>query len=125
MAVLRHTLGYFKRHFVDNLKWLNAERYAQLISLSQALPGPGSSQVSFAMGVEKRRSIGRPVCICWLYSTLIFNYVFSGTGAHQFGDIYFAVVAGLKLFAMVIVADATYSMAMSFCKTIYLNLSRY
>ena len=46
-------LGYFKNHFVDNLKWLNNQRYAQLISLSQALPGPGSSQVGFAIGVER------------------------------------------------------------------------
>ena len=41
---------------------------------------------------------------------------FLALSAHQFGDIYFAVIAGLKLFAVVIVADATYSMAMSFCK---------
>ena len=51
-------LGYFKRHFVDNLNWLSNERYAQLISLSQALPGPGSSQVSFAIGVEKAGLLG-------------------------------------------------------------------
>ncbi|MFP3830672.1 chromate transporter, partial [Pseudomonas sp. SIMBA_021] len=34
-------LGYFKRHFVDTLNWITNTRYAQLISLSQALPGPG------------------------------------------------------------------------------------
>ena len=46
-------LGYFKHHFVDSLRWLSISRYSQLISLSQALPGPGSSQVSFAIGVER------------------------------------------------------------------------
>ena len=51
-------LGYFKRHFVDTLNWLSDTRYAQLISLSQALPGPGSSQVGFAIGVERAGVIG-------------------------------------------------------------------
>ena len=51
-------LGYFKRHFVDTLNWLTNTRYAQLISLSQALPGPGSSQVSFAIGVERAGVLG-------------------------------------------------------------------
>ena len=109
-------LGYFKRHFVDNLKWLSAERYAQLISLSQALPGPGSSQVSFAMGVEKGGILGGLCAFIGFTLPSFLIMFFLALSAHQFGDIYFAVIAGLKLFAVVIVADATYSMAMSFCK---------
>ena len=42
--------------------------------------------------------------------------------AHQFDAIYFAIIAGLKLFAVVIVADATLSMAKSFCTTKALKL---
>ncbi len=110
-------LGYFKRHFVDNLKWLSAQRFAQLISLSQALPGPGSSQVSFAMGIEKGGVLGG---ICAFIGFTLPSFLimfFLALSAHQFGNIYFALIAGLKLFAVVIVADATYSMAMSFCKS--------
>tara|TARA_B100001059_G_scaffold226859_1_gene255894 strand:- start:15996 stop:17147 length:1152 start_codon:yes stop_codon:yes gene_type:complete len=115
-------LGYFKRHFVDNLRWLNSERYAQLISLSQALPGPGSSQVSFAIGVEKGGLLGGLCAFIGFTLPSFLIMFFLALSAHQFGNIYFAVIAGLKLFAIVIVADATYSMAVSFCKTHLLKL---
>ncbi|MCF7501903.1 chromate efflux transporter [Pseudoalteromonas sp. L1] len=110
-------LGYFKRHFVDNLNWLSNERYAQLISLSQALPGPGSSQVSFAIGVEKAGLLGGLSAFIGFTLPSFLIMFFLALSAHQFGNLYFAVIAGLKLFAVVIVADATYSMAVSFCKT--------
>nr|WP_306288457.1 chromate transporter [Pseudoalteromonas sp. WY3] len=71
-------LGYFKRHFVDTLNWLTNTRYAQLISLSQALPGPGSSQVSFAIGVERAGCTWWHCCLYWFYPTIIFNYVAIG-----------------------------------------------
>lgn len=110
-------LGYFKRHLVDNLNWLSNERYAQLISLSQALPGPGSSQVSFAIGVEKAGLLGGLSAFIGFTLPSFLIMFFLALSAHQFGNLYFAVIAGLKLFAVVIVADATYSMAVSFCKT--------
>ena len=52
-------------------------------------------------------------CLAALPSLLIMLLL--ALSAHQFDNIYFAVVAGLKLFAVVIVADATLSMAKSFC----------
>ena len=89
-------LGYFKRHFVDNLKWLTAERYAQLISLSQALPGPGSSQVSFAIGVEKGGLLGGLCAFIGFTLPSFLIMFFLALSAHQFGNIYFAVIAGLN-----------------------------
>ncbi|MBB1368144.1 chromate efflux transporter [Pseudoalteromonas sp. SR44-5] len=108
-------LGYFKRHFVDNLQWLNAQRYAQLISLSQALPGPGSSQVGFAIGVERAGVLGGIAAFVGFTLPSFLIMALLAISAHQFDAIYFAIVAGLKLFAVVIVADATLSMAKSFC----------
>ena len=43
-------LGYFKKRFVDDLQWLSDKEYAQIVALSQFLPGPGSSQTGFAIG---------------------------------------------------------------------------
>ncbi|WP_404342119.1 chromate efflux transporter [Pseudoalteromonas mariniglutinosa] len=108
-------LGYFKRHFVDNLQWLSQQRYGQLISLSQALPGPGSSQVSFAIGVEKAGVSGGVAAFLGFTLPSFLLMFLLAVSTHQFNDIYLAVIAGLKLFAVVIVADATFSMAKSFC----------
>ena len=108
-------LGYFKRHFVDNLQWLNAKRYAQLISLSQALPGPGSSQVGFAIGVERAGVLGGIAAFVGFTLPSFLIMALLAISAHQFDAIYFAIIAGLKLFAVVIVADATLNMAKSFC----------
>jgi len=42
-------IGYFRTTFVQELKWLDDESYTRLISLSQFLPGPASSQIGFAI----------------------------------------------------------------------------
>ncbi|GEB70499.1 Chromate transporter [Pseudoalteromonas carrageenovora] len=115
-------LGYFKRHFVDTLNWLTNTRYAQLISLSQALPGPGSSQVSFAIGVERAGVLGGIAAFIGFTLPSFLIMVLLAISAHQFDAVYFAIIAGLKLFAVVIVADATLSMAKSFCTSITLKL---
>jgi len=115
-------LGYFKRHFVDSLNWLTNTRYAQLISLSQALPGPGSSQVSFAIGVERAGVLGGIAAFVGFTLPSFLIMVLLAVSAHQFDAVYLAIIAGLKLFAVVIVADATLSMAKSFCTSAVLKL---
>ena len=115
-------LGYFKRHFVDSLNWLTNTRYAQLISLSQALSGPGSSQVSFAIGVERAGVLGGIAAFVGFTLPSFLIMVLLAVSAHQFDAVYFAIIAGLKLFAVVIVADATLSMAKSFCTSAALKL---
>jgi chromate transporter len=115
-------LGYFKRHFVDTLNWLSDTRYAQLISLSQALPGPGSSQVGFAIGVERAGVIGGITAFIAFTLPSFLIMLLLAVSAHQFDVVYFAIIAGLKLFAVVIVADATLTMAKSFCTSAALKL---
>ncbi|TON80065.1 chorismate-binding protein, partial [Vibrio parahaemolyticus] len=46
-------IGYFRQTFVEKLKWLDDSEYAQIVALSQFLPGPGSSQVGFALGYKR------------------------------------------------------------------------
>ena len=115
-------LGYFKHHFVDSLRWLSISRYSQLISLSQALPGPGSSQVSFAIGVERAGVLGGITAFVGFTLPSFLIMTLLAISAHQFDAVYFAVITGLKLFAVVIVADATLSMAKSFCSNLILKL---
>ena len=43
-------LGYQRAAFVDRLGWLDDDAFAELVAVSQTLPGPASSQVSIAVG---------------------------------------------------------------------------
>lgn len=51
-------LGYMKNELVDRRRWVSAETYADLVALCQFLPGPASSQVGIAMGVERAGLLG-------------------------------------------------------------------
>lgn len=46
-------IGYFRHTFVEKLRWVSEQEYAQFVALSQFLPGPGSSQVGFAIGYHR------------------------------------------------------------------------
>jgi len=39
--------------FVEQERWLDEQAYGRLVALSQFLPGPGSSQVGFALGYRR------------------------------------------------------------------------
>ena len=115
-------LSFFKKHFVDNLQWLSAQRYANMISLSQILPGPGSSQVGFAIGLEKGGVFGGLAAfIGFTLPSFLIMTVLALT-AEQLTGSALAIIYGLKLFAVVIVADAVLGMAKSFCKTTALKV---
>ena len=51
-------LGYFQEAFVTRRKWITQERFADLVAMSHFLPGPSSSQVGYAIGVERAGIIG-------------------------------------------------------------------
>ena len=46
-------LAYFQRTLVQEKRWLNDADYAQLVALCQILPGPTSSQVGMAIGLQQ------------------------------------------------------------------------
>jgi len=51
-------IGYFRERFVEREKWLDDAAYGRLVALSQFLPGPGSSQVGFALGYRRAGILG-------------------------------------------------------------------
>jgi len=61
-------LGYFRREFVERRRWLSEATYAELLAIAHALPGPGSSQVGFAIGLLRAGWPG--ACAAWLGFTL-------------------------------------------------------
>jgi chromate transporter len=51
-------LGYFRSEFVARRRWLDEERFAQIVALCQFLPGPASSQVGIIIGYERAGPLG-------------------------------------------------------------------
>jgi chromate transporter len=109
-------LGYFRSEFVERRRWLDDARYAELVALCQFLPGPASSQVGMALGLQRAGWAG--ALAAWFGFTLPSALVLiafalglaAGTGAALAG-----VVHGLKLVAVAVVAQAVWGMARSLC----------
>ncbi len=113
-------IGYFRKKFVEELTWLNDEEFSKIVALSQFLPGPSSSQIGFTIGLKKGGIIGAILAfIGFTFPSFLLLYVAATfQNIYENDSILYALMSGLKLFAVVIVADATFSMFKSLCKTI-------
>ncbi|MCC5014521.1 chromate efflux transporter [Legionella sp. 31fI33] len=104
-------LGYFREEFVLRQKWLTEQSYADLVALSQFLPGPASSQVGIALGLSRAGLKG--AIAAWLGFTLpsaIIMLVFAIAMTHlQTANNNW--LHGLKVVAVAIVAQALWGMA--------------
>jgi len=111
-------IGYFQKAFVQKLKWIDEHSYGRLISLSQFLPGPGSSQIGFALGLRRAGLAGGLAAFAgFTLPSFLLLYFLAITNTDQnSSDLFTGVIHGLKLLAVVVVADATLSMYKSFCK---------
>lgn len=111
-------LGYFRTVFVERLKWLDETAYGRLIALSQFLPGPSSSQVGFAIGYQRAGVAGGvAVFLGFTLPSFLLLYLLAMAGGTLTDTVYFGgFVKGLKLLAVVVVADAVLGMYSTFCK---------
>ncbi|MBT1633105.1 chromate efflux transporter [Curtobacterium flaccumfaciens] len=57
-------LGYFREAFVVRRRWLRDDAYADLVALCQFLPGPASSQVGMALGLQRAGLLGLLAAWC-------------------------------------------------------------
>jgi chromate transporter len=112
-------LGYFRNIFVEKLQWLDEEAYAKLIALSQFLPGPSSSQVGFSIGLKRGGLIGGIIAfIAFTFPSFFILYLLASFNVSENDNNFITgVITGLKLFSVVIVADAALGMFKSFCKS--------
>lgn len=111
-------IGYFQTYFVQKLKWIDEASYARLISLSQFLPGPGSSQIGFAIGMNRAGLLGGIAAFVG-FTTPSFLLLYFLATTNTFNDpnnAFAGVVYGLKLLAVIVVADAIITMMKAFCK---------
>jgi chromate transporter len=109
-------LGYFRDELVTRRKWIDERGYADLVALCQFLPGPASSQVGFALGLLRAGPLG--AAAAWFAFTMpsAIALVLFALGAAAFGGpAGVALIHGLKLVAVAIVAHAVWGMARSLC----------
>ncbi len=109
-------LGYFERAYVRERHWLSAEDYAGLVALCQMLPGPASSQVGLLVGLRRAGWAG--ALAAWVGFTLpsaILLFAFALLAPRMQGSVLAAVLHGLQLVAVAVVAQAVWSMAQKLC----------
>lgn len=112
-------IGYFQRTLVTRLGWLSQAEFAQLLALCQLLPGPASSQLGFAIG-RQRAGLGGALAAFvgfTLPSFLLLLAAAIGLGQRSNNLWLDATLHGLKLLALVVVADAVLTMSRQFCKS--------
>ncbi|SFR93284.1 chromate transporter [Dyella sp. OK004] len=104
-------LGYFRRAFVEQRRWLDDTRYAQLLALCQFLPGPASSQLGFALGLQRAGWLGGLAAfIGFTLPSALLMFAFAAWAPYLQGRIGEAVLHGLKLVAVVVVAQGVLGM---------------
>lgn len=110
-------LGYFRTEFVSRRGWLSEAAYADLVALCQMLPGPASSQVGMAIGLQRAGAWG--ALAAWLGFTLpsallLMGFAFGITELPRLAQ--GGAVHGLQLAAVAVVAQAVWGMGRSLCR---------
>jgi chromate transporter len=112
----------FVQTFVEKLKWFSHAIFLEVLALCQCMPGPTSTQVSFALGTFKHGTLGG------LTSGLLFNYpgaiilTLLGVGLGDFivnapeGGLAKCVIAGLSAVGVALVATACVGLCRGACK---------
>jgi len=105
-------LGYFRDDLVVRRKWMDDRAFADLVALCQFLPGPASSQVGFAMGLQRAGILGALAAfLAFTLPSAVLLVAFAGGAALLGGPVAAGVISGLQIVAVAIVAQAVWGMA--------------
>lgn len=109
-------LGYFREEFVTRRKWLDDAAYADIVALSQFVPGPASSQTGFAIGLMQGGVPGALAAFIGftLPSAILMILAAYGLSLME-GEIMGGLIHGLKILAVAVVAQAVWSMGRTLC----------
>eukprot|EP00891_Asterochloris_glomerata_P000418 jgi/Astpho2/418/e_gw1.00011.213.1_t len=113
-------IALFQKVFVEKLKWLTSTVFLELLALCQCMPGPTSTQVSFAIGVTQKGTTGG------LLTGLLFQYPglllagLVGVGAANWlkspAPWLKALTSGGEALGVALVASAAKALTKSTCK---------
>ncbi len=106
-------LGYFHRAFVVQRRWLDDAAFARLLALCQFLPGPASSQLGFAIGLQRAGWPGALAAFVGftLPSALLMTALALLAPRLPANGVAMAAVHGLMLVAVAVVASGLWTMA--------------
>ncbi|WP_295825232.1 chromate efflux transporter [uncultured Microbacterium sp.] len=104
-------LGYFRDDLVVRRRWMDDRAYADLVALCQFLPGPASSQVGFAIGLQRAGVFGALAAfLAFTLPSAVLLVAFAGGAAVLGGPVAAGVISGLQVVAVAIVAQAVWGM---------------
>ena len=109
-------LAYFREAYVERLKWLSEEKFAELLAVCQFIPGPASSQLGAAIGYEKGGWLG--ALGAWIGFTLpsaVLMILFVTTMGVLSEWALSGAIHGLKIVAVAVVANAVLGMQQKLC----------
>lgn len=109
-------LGYLHEEFVVRRKLLGESEYADLVALCQALPGPASSQLVFALGMRFGGLPGAMAAsLAFTLPSAVLMILFA-YGVRSIGDLGGSgFLHGLKVAAVAVVAQAVWTMGKKLC----------
>jgi chromate transporter len=105
-------LGYYHREFVLRRQWVDEALYAQLLASCQFLPGPSSTQFGFSIGLLRAGWRGALAAFCaFTLPSALLMFAFAVSSAPPNGFYEQALLHGLKLVAVAVVAQGILAMA--------------
>ena len=110
-------IGYFRREYVERRAWVDDHTFADLVALSQSLPGAASSKLGMAIGIVRAGLPGG--LAAWLGFTLpsAIALVTFALAVRQLGPEADGWLHGLKIVAVAVVAQALWAMARTLAAT--------
>lgn len=109
-------VGYFRDELVEKRRWLDDGSFAQLFALCQLLPGPASSQLGFSLGLLRAGGFGAVAAfVAFTAPSAILLLLFASWIPHLEGATGQALIHGLKIVALAIVANAVLGMSRKLC----------
>ena len=112
-------IGIFQKAFVEGKRWMSVTVFNELLSLGQCMPGPTSTQVSFAIGVTQKGIPGSLLSGMLFQSRPLMMMSLAGAGAARCSnpdDWLRGVSAGLSAAGVALVVSAAVGLAKGQCK---------
>lgn len=107
-------VGYFRTEFVTRRTWLNDSQFAQLLAISQFLPGPASSQLGFAIGMQRGGWLGAIAAFLGFTSPSVILLIAFAAWLPTMAETWSVpIIHGLKLVAVAVVLHGVLGMVKS------------
>lgn len=109
-------IGYFRKELVEKQQWTNEHQFSQLLAICQFLPGPASSQLGFALGLIRAGWLGALAAFtAFTLPSALLLIGFASALSLLSNAVGVAIIHGLKLVAVAVVADAVLCMSKKLC----------